>query len=779
MANPNRTTAPAPPYLHAALAAAAVFALYVVTLAPTTAFWDTSEYIATAHTMGIPHPPGNPLFVLLARSWDILLTPLGLSVAVRINLFSALMSSLAHGCWFLMVHRILAGYSENRNFPLIGAAASVLLSATAFTVWNQSNVNEKVYTVSLFTIALLSWLVMRWRDGVGGDRNDKILVLIAFLLALSVGNHLMAFLAAPAILAFVLVVRPRVLLNPRLYALALGAAALGISVHFFLPIRADRNPVINQANPKCESLSSAAVSVFTLGKGGCTALSESLGRKQYGKPSMFDDPIVAPQKMPRSPGLLARQTANYMQYFDWQWARSVRGNDNWFGGMRPLITLMFILIGSYGALTNWRRDRASFAYVGVLMLTLSFGLMFYLNFRYGFTSPWVDQLRTNNEVRERDYFFLVSFSIWGLWTGVGVAALSQRLAQTRARTLRAAPFALAVIPLFANWSWASRANDYVARDWSYNLLMSVEPYGVLVTSGDNDTFPLWYLQEVEGVRQDVTVIVMSYLNTDWYAKQLRDLTRPCPRGTQASDDRTTIVCQRAYVPPLGTDLYATSDGARDSARVANPSDAPGTRRPRHSILELTDEQIDTTSRTAFISPGATYRAGNVVTEIPRGSEIMPADIFLAQIITSSIDDRPIFFASTTNGYASLGLQHHLVQRGAAFKLVNGAVAADPVRGIYDLPIGGGFTPHFIDAPATEQLLTQVFVHHPGFPDEWGHFTDVATQDIPMLYAQPLQFLAYTYAMRGDSVKAQKLADESERFRRLSNVRAREAARGQQ
>src|SRR5688572_22397727 len=89
-----------PPYIAAAVATVAVFALYAFTLSPTTAFWDTSEYIATAHIMGIPHPPGNPLFVVLARAWDLLLTPLGLPTAVNINLFSAAMGALAHGCWF-------------------------------------------------------------------------------------------------------------------------------------------------------------------------------------------------------------------------------------------------------------------------------------------------------------------------------------------------------------------------------------------------------------------------------------------------------------------------------------------------------------------------------------------------------------------------------------------------------------------------------------------------------------------------------------------------------
>src|SRR5688500_18812018 len=132
-----------PPYWAAALAGAAVFLLYLVTLAPSTAFWDTSEYIATAHILGIPHPPGNPLFVTLARVWSLLLSPLGLSVGVRINVFAAATSALSAGFLFLVAHRVLRPLVAERWMALVGAGVSALLSATAFTVWNQSNVNEK------------------------------------------------------------------------------------------------------------------------------------------------------------------------------------------------------------------------------------------------------------------------------------------------------------------------------------------------------------------------------------------------------------------------------------------------------------------------------------------------------------------------------------------------------------------------------------------------------------------------------------------------------------
>jgi len=88
-------------------------------------------------------------------------------------------------------------------------------------------------------------------------------------------------------------------------------------------------------------------------------------------------------------------------------------------------------------------------------------------------------------------------------------------------TLATPVLLLALIPLWGNHLTASRKGETLARDFAYDLLQSVEPYGVLVTAGDNDTFPLWYAQEVEHVRQDVTVVNLSLANTDWYIRQLQ------------------------------------------------------------------------------------------------------------------------------------------------------------------------------------------------------------------------------------------------------------------
>jgi len=764
-----------PPWLAAGLAALGVFLLYTITLAPTTQFWDTSEYIATAHILGIPHPPGNPLFVVLARAWDILLTPFGMSTAVRINLFSAFMGALAHGFWFLMVHRILAYFSDDRTFRLVGAAVAVLVSATAFTVWNQSNVNEKVYTVSLFTIALLSWLAFRWRDHLGEGKDDNLLLLMVFILALSVGNHLMAFLAAPALIAFILYVHPRTLFNWKLYATAILAGFLGLSIHLFLPLRAGLDPVINEADPTCPTIGSAVVSVATMGRVGCGELSDALARKQYDKPSVTINPITYPnEQLPRDGHLLSRQVMNYAEYFDWQWARSVAGNISWFGGFRPLLTLLFAFLGVVGLWTHWQRDRKSFLYMGLLFATLSLGLTFYLNFRYGYTLPESLMKRDllamfpgssdMREVRERDYFFIVSFSLWGLWAGIGLTAIWQQLTDSlamrgnpRAKLAASPIFIIALLPLVLNWNWASRRDDYSARDWAYNLLMSIEPYGVVFTNGDNDTFPLWYLQEAEGIRRDVTVMVMSYLNTPWYVKQIRELTRPCPEGVDPLADPTVIVCQRPYDVDNGPEFYAS---------LATP--------PTRSILPLSDSEIDTIAATGVyaLSAPSAFTAGRIDVTLPQNDIIIPADMFMATIVRSAIEDRPIYFAMTTQAYEELRLRPFLIRQGVAYKLNNGPVVADSASGIFQPtdPRYASYTGANLDVTRTEALASNVFMHRGGFPEEWGHWVDYATEGIPFYYGFTHVALSLAHQAMGNTEAAERHNARAEEFLRLGQVR---------
>jgi len=741
---PQRTPGGSPPYKWAAAAAGVVGLLYIVTLAPTTAFWDTSEYIATAHILGIPHPPGNPLFIILARTWEILLGVFGLSTAVRINLFSALMGTLAHGLWFLVVHHILRHFSEDRRFRLVGAFAAVLVSATAFTVWNQSNVNEKVYTVSLLTIALLSWLAFRWQERIGKAGNDHLLVLMAFVLALSVGNHLMAFLAAPALLLFVLFVQPRCLLNPRLYVFGVPAIVLALSVHLFLPIRSGLGPIINEAQPTCENIGEALTSVVTYGNAGCEDLSAALNRKQYEKP-----PLI-PRQAP-----LVSQAGNWLQYFDWQWARSLSATDEVFGRARIPLTALFIGLGIFGLMEHYRRDRVSWIYLISLFGVLSGGLVYYLNFKYGYSMPLPqgDELRQAMEaanartyrdlaeVRERDYFFVVGFSVWGFLAGIGIAGLWDRVTRMSGRSLAATSpvLGLALIPLVLNFGWASRSGDHAARDWAHNLLMSVEPYAVIFTNGDNDTFPLWYVQEVEGIRRDVTVAVTSYLNTPWYVRQLRDLTRPCQPGQDPDADPTLILCQRPYTAE-NTEAMYTHDPAEAAAAgkipilLAEPVRLPSRGMFRGDLTDATIQQV--AGRYRPLQEEQAYTVGPLTARVAGGQVLYPWHQFTLAAIANSLGDRPVYFASAVTPAADFGIMPHIVRQGLAFRLWPG----NP------LELGAGIVPNrdstgespvlgaWLDIERTRLLADSVFVHHSGIPEEWDYWPDRSTRGIPNYYS---------------------------------------------
>jgi hypothetical protein len=783
-----------PPYLQAAGAAASAFLLYVLTLAPTTWFWDTSEYIATAHILGIPHPPGNPLFVVVGKVWELLLAPTGLSVAVRINLMAAVTSAVATGFFFLVAHRVLQGWldpepsrtgtaagpvasrkaakggkgrraresgrrsaagdvaaGEGRagdsagddssgnvlrgRIPLFGAWLGALLGATAFTVWNQSNVNEKVYTLSVLVIAAVSWLAIRWLDRKDEPGSGALLVLALYLMVLGSTNHLMSMLPGPALLALVLLEKPRVFLDRSLLVRGGMAVVIGLSFNFFLPIRSAQQPIINEGEPICQSLGGAAVAVYTLGAAGCEELAANLTREQYGKPSMFVDPTTAntANPRPRGPGLFAHQLLNYYQYFDWQWGRGLSRSEL-PGGARLPFSLLFLGLGLWGIAMARESRRGHLVYLGLLAATLTVGLVVYLNFRYGFSLAPDHIDRTMREVRERDYFFIGGFHLWGFLAGIGLVGAWRWVAggalELRALRLASPVLLVALVPLVFNWAWASRAGDYSARDWAWNLLQSVEPYGILFTNGDNDTFPLWYLQEVEGVRQDVTVIVGQYLLTQWYPRQLRYHTSP---------ER-----QRHFTDPDGIGVY----------------EAPETP-PTRAITTLTDAELNGIAFAELNQElDVTLRSpeGAVVLQYPPGYFLSRGNQIALAIIQESLPERPIHFASTGGLAVELGLDRWVVRQGLTSRLLMQDLEEMP--GVVQISEGAGGDR--VDLERSLLLATEVFRY--GGLRERDIWADRATLNIPLhFYFLHVQMADAAIQSGRDEQLVDELLEEAEQF----------------
>ena len=735
----------------AIVASSLVWLLYAFTLGPTTAFWDTSEYITTAYIMGLPHPPGNPLFVLVGRVWLILTAWTGLEVATRINLLSATVSAIAAGFWFLAVMRIWAHFTENRAVALTAAFISVLVGATAYTVWAQSNVNEKVYTVSLMFVAVISYLAMLWEDHSDSWRGDRIFLLVLFLLGLGWSNHQMSILPILALLVFLMWHSWKTLLRPGLLTAGVAFLLVGYTVQLlFVPIRSAQNPIIDEADPECPVLVTAITPDFKATAKTrapvptCDALSASIRREQYQPPPLSE------RQAPFS-----AQFGTWAGYFDWQWARTL------MPPARHFVTFLFLAFGLVGLWRHARGDFDSFVYFFTLLLSVSVVLIYYLNFKYGYSqAPELPIER--HEVRERDYFFVASFYLWGLYAGMGIVTAWQSLARrlTRGREgdprmlehhgLRAASplLGIALVPLLLNFQLVDRRGDYSARDWAYNLLQSVEPYAILFTNGDNDTFPLWYLQEVEGIRRDVTVIVHSYLGTKWYPKQLRELTAPCPEGVDPLEDPTVIVCQRPFDMDAALDIY--------SDMVVTP--------PTRSIHSLTNEEIDAIPIYEVAPAGFEVDISPSITlSYPDDRVFTHPDLLVLRIIRESLGDRPVYFAATAPPvYQVWELEENMVRQGLAHRLVNAPLEETDDRVALDPQFGV----RWIDLERSHELLWDVF--QLDYLLEWDLWPEPSTRaSIPAQYYISHVALSEAHRLRDDPDEAARALERGTRLYELT------------
>jgi hypothetical protein len=742
--------AESPSYGIAALTAVGVLGLYLMTMAPSTAMWDTSEYIAAAYTFGLPHPPGNPFFVIVGRVFAIL--PIAPTVAARINVLAAVCSAIAAGVWFLIAEHVVRAWLPARWQRLTGGVLAALIGATAFTVWNQSVVNEKVYTVSLAGIAIVSWLAVRWSDRTDGPRADRALVMIAYLCGLGYANHMAGMLPAPAVAAVVLLRRPATILRWKLLLACVIALFVGVTPFATQPIRAAFYPAMNEGSPTAcrEKLEWSC----TMSKATYDAFMYNFNRGQYGKPDLSERQAS-----------FGEQVGMWWLYFRWQWLRDV---DVKHPFLQSLLATTFLVFGLIGGWIHFQRDRRSFWYFGTLMFTMTLLLIYYLNFKLGWSQDQTSQ--AEREVRDRDYFFLWSFSAWGVWAAVGLMYIWESIAQVVAGTgdgrratggqtfpepsrrswLLSSPIALlALVPLFGNAGTASRSRHQSTRNVAADMLNSVEPYGVLVTVGDNDTFPLWYAQEVEGIRRDVVVANTSLLNTDWYVRQL--LRRPVYDYDAAKGP--AIYRDKHWVKPASVPLhmsFAEADAIPDPFALREPMlfEAPGIR----AIID------------------------------PRNLEygmLRRADVFVLRMIRDSWPERPIYFARSAGGYPhSLGLGNNVLTQGLAAKLFVPTATTSTSRDTMFVQGDG-----WLDIGRTQALWSDVFHGHQAVVDE-GQWVDRPSVGLPVMYlflgvelTEGLRATGKVAEANAVSALTRKIAqatDETQLLRNVSNALAPES-----
>lgn len=654
--------------------------VYLMTIPPTTSFWDTGEFIATAYKLEVCHSPGSPLFMIIARFFT-LFAPEPADAALMVNAMSGLASALTIMFLFWTIthlaHKIMSQRGEltdGRQWAILGAG---LVGAFAYmftdTFWF-SAVEGEVYALSSLFTAVVFWAILKWENVADQPYANRWLILIAYLVGLSIGVHLLNLLAIPAIvfvyyfrkykttkigvlvaailsvviLAFIMYFiipytvkiaswfdllfvngfglpfksgvmffaalliaalvygiwvthkKGRVVANTIL--LGIAVILIGYSSYTMTVIRSNANPPMDQNDPE---------DLFSL--------LSYLNREQYGdRPLFYGQYYSAPvvdskekfsyrkkgdryEKYSKGmsyeydenfntffPRMYSNDRSHIREYEKWgqvegskvktesgetrvkptfgenlrffityqigfmygryfMWNFVGRQNDiqghgeigkgNWLSGI-PFIddarlgdqddlpdhlanhnarnTYFFLplFLGLIGLFYHYNRHRKDFWVIMMLFILTGIAIVVYLN-------------QNPIQPRERDYAYAGSFYAFAIWIGLGMLAIydavRKPLGQKTAAIVATTACLIAVPGVLGseNWDDHDRSGRYTARDFAYNYLNSCDKNGVLFTNGDNDTFPLWYLQEVEEERTDVRIICLPYLSTDWYINQMR------------------------------------------------------------------------------------------------------------------------------------------------------------------------------------------------------------------------------------------------------------------
>lgn len=444
------------------------FSVYLMTLAPSVTFFDSGEFITAIYSLGSAHSPGYPTFLNYAKPFTYL--PFG-SIAFRVNVATAFSAALACYAVYLLVSFILAnedltgdsGFSGFfKKFAALSAALSFAFSAR---LWLQSN-HDKPYPLVSFLAAMVFYLLLLWRDHYRqGEERPAYIYLGAFLCGLTFGAHQTIVLLLPAYAFLILSLDWRLIKRIKELILAIIVAFLGFSIHLYLPVRATRNPLLNWGDPQ-------SISQFMW----------HLLRKGY--------PVEKPE---RNLELLWAQLNAF----------NIPNEFTWPG--------LFILAVGIIAFIKLRRDE---------VLAYFIGIFFFLLVLVGFFNTQREVIFLTEE------FFTPLYLLTAVFIGLGFFSLAKKaLTWVPAKLLHTFPIkvlvgcALLVLPVTVcalNYLENDQHENHVAYDYASNSLRSLPQGAVLYTWGDSGAFPLWYIQGVERMREDLDLLHTPHLVFKWY-----------------------------------------------------------------------------------------------------------------------------------------------------------------------------------------------------------------------------------------------------------------------
>ncbi len=664
--------------------------VYLLTIEPTTSFWDCGEFIATATNMEIGHPPGAPLFMILGQFFSLFAFGNVEKIPVTMNVISALASGFTILFLFWSItHLARKVFSRGKElskanlFAIIGAGLVGALSYTFTDSFWFSAVEAEVYALSSLFTAAVFWAALKWEEVSNPTDANRWLLLIAFLMGLSVGVHILNLLAIPAIVLVYYFKNYTYSIKGIIYALLVSFGLLGILLYgviqltlklalgfelFFIntlglpynmgvlifvlvlisalvfglyyttkrnkpvwntvilgitmvmigyssiaiiPIRSAANPPLDENNPENISSLISYVNREVYGqrpllkgeyynapldeavrykegknvyyqKDGKYVVGDTRTKYIYDKrfttffPRMYNnmDPgyIPAYQEWGKVKGIPIQITHRdgsteirnkptftenmrfffsyqlghmYFRYFMWNFSgrqndNQGRGdllNGNWITGIKFIDAMRLgpqdnlpdsikankgrntyyalpLILGLLGAFFYYRKEKKGFWVVAVLFFMTGAAIIIYLN-------------EVPRTPRERDYVYVGSFYAFAIFMGMGVLYIYELLQKWLSGPISAVLATLLPLLLvpgilaLENWDDHDRSGRYAAHDFAYNYLVGLDENAVVFTNGDNDTFPLWYIQEVEGHRTDVRVGCMPFMPQDWYITQMK------------------------------------------------------------------------------------------------------------------------------------------------------------------------------------------------------------------------------------------------------------------
>ncbi len=736
------------------------------TVQPSVSFWDPGEISAASYSLMVPHPPGGPFWLLIGRIFSMI--PFAHNIGFRINTVSVLSAAFSILFLYLIAVKLIESYrgkDYKNNFDALVTYLSASIGALAFafsdTFWFNA-VESNYFSLSTLLFSLIIWLMMVWNEKSNEHGNEKYIALMAYLVGLSFGVHLMSVLGIYTFM-FVVIMKKYVT-DDELYkksayiflghlavlaviAIALWGSQTGTTPptqaeykafdskfvwlmvaasaiimialrkkvfntsSFYMPlitagvILGIAYPGIVKIFPKLLSsiggadvvsnmlivlviLAGLIYLVYWSGKNkkGLTHLASIgllfaligfstyamiiirsnqqtpmnenspdnmhkllsyLDREQYG-----DFPIFKRRfsQEPHQQGIYTNYSSDldffvsyqmehmFNRYLGWNYIGKVSTDQDAGVKFSQLYGIPFI-IGLIGLFFLFKRDWKMASAFLILFIFMGYLIAFYQN-------------QQQPQPRDRFYFYPGAFMVFAIWIAVGIREIidflsdlvkSESVKKIVVYATLILGFLLIPANMYAtNYFSHNRSNNWLPWDFSYNLLQSCKPNAILFTNGDNDTFPLWYLQDVEGVRRDVRIVCLSLANTPWYVDQLKNQS---PYGAL----KVKFSMNNQMIQNLQVMRW-------DSQKISLPVS-------QNAIAEfgVKDSSIVNNKRIVFTMP-STLNFGDV-------KAIRIQDIVVKDIIESNTWDRPIYFASTCSPDCYIGLDDYLEVEGLASRLV--------------------------------------------------------------------------------------------------------------